>query len=242
MNIYVLRLLVNILMKNRLSYEYKNFSQNLEDGIIHTMISRLIKQNFTAIEIGSGNGTENMLRNLIENHGYNGIGHDMLDQAWFHPNYTHNVKQINLSNIKDLINSWPTLSPDFFSLDIDSIDFWILKELLSNKFFPSIICTEYLSFYGPNLICSVKPNLDRYHIKNCGASLSAFKTLLSSVGYKFLTVDTRGVNAFFYLPDRCKEFDDLKTFEFIMCKRHWNIPIPDESNQSVEFDHQILLG
>lgn len=229
-------------MKNRLSYEYKKYSQNLEDGIIQTMIARLNQRNSVAIEIGSGNGTENMLRNLIENHGYTGIGYDMLAAVWLHPNYKHNVIQISLSNIKDVMSEWPTLSPDFFSLDIDSIDFWILKELLKNNFLPSIICVEYLSYYGPDLICAVKPNLDHYHARNCGASLSAFKTLLNLFNYKFLTVDSKGVNAFFYLTDRVKSFEDLESFDFLMCKRYWDVPIPTEANESVEFNTKTLLG
>ena len=63
--------------RNPLPYEKKIFSQNLEDGIIELLVSNIINSNKIAIEIGSGNGSENMLRNLVSNHGYTGIGHDL---------------------------------------------------------------------------------------------------------------------------------------------------------------------
>lgn len=230
-------------MKNRLPYENRIFSQNLEDGIILQLISKLIKQNFISIEIGSGNGTQNMLRNLIENHGYHGIGHDMINASWFHDKYKHCVEKIDLNNVLELMNRWPSIEPDFFSLDIDSIDFWILKELLKNNFRPSIMCIEYLSYYGPTNICSVKKNLKNYHPRNCGASLSAYKELCSLFGYKFFTVDSKGVNSFFYLPSRLNKIEEtVPFFDWQPCKKYWDVPEPTEKNVDVEFDRSTLLG
>jgi hypothetical protein len=231
------------IMKNRLPYEDQVFSQNLEDGIILELVKRLINQNFKAIEIGSGNGTQNMLRNLIENHNYHGIGHDMIESTWSHPQYQHNKAMIDLDNLKDTMSDWGTQTPDFFSLDIDSIDFWILKELLKNNFRPSIMCIEYLSYYGPDAICSIKSGLSSYHARSCGASVSAFKELCALFGYKFFTVDSIGVNCFFYLPERLKTFEEPFPIihNFQPCKRYWNVPIPTKENLNVEFDIKILL-
>jgi hypothetical protein len=230
-------------MKNRLPYEHKVFSQNLEDGIILELINRLLDQNFKAIEIGTGNGTENMIRNLVENHSYYGTGYDMLESIWTHPQYHHNTERISLDNLNDLMKSWDTLTPDFFSLDIDSIDFWILKDLLKNNFRPSIMCIEYLSYYGPDAVCSIKPGLNSYHARSCGASLSAFKELCALFGYKFFTVDSKGVNCFFYLPERLAEFKDPlpKTHNYQPCKKYWDVPMPTEKNLDVEFNKKYLL-
>jgi hypothetical protein len=150
---------------------------------------------------------------------------------------------VGLDNLQDTIKNWNTLTPDFFSLDIDSIDFWILKDLLKNNFRPSIMCIEFLSYYGPDLVCSVKKDLKIYNRKSCGASVSAFKELCSLFGYNFFTVDSKGVNCFFYLPERLTEFKDPlpATHNYQPCKKYWDVPIPTKENLNVEFDKKILL-
>lgn len=229
-------------MKNRLPYEFRNFSQNLEDGIILELLSKLKNKNYLAIEIGSGNGEENMLRNLIENHNYKGFGHDILKNTWHHENYQHIIGKIELHDLDRLLKNWNNSYPDFFSLDIDSIDFWLLKDLLNKNFRPSIICVEYLSYYGPDLTCSVKQDLDYYHARSCGASLNAFKKLLSKYDYRFFTVDSKGINAFFYLSSRFEELDTLPFLEWISCKRYWNVPFPNLDDPRIEFNEKTLLG
>jgi hypothetical protein len=226
-------------MKNRLPYEFRNYSQNLEDGIILELISRLKNKNNIAIEIGSGDGTENMVRNLVENHGYRAIGHDILKNQWHHENYFHCVGKIDLENLTDYLKNWNITSPDFFSLDID---FWILKDLLKNGFLPSIICIEYLSYYGKELVCSVKKNLNTYSAVSCGASLEAFKKILSKYNYKFFTVDSKGINAFFYLDEKLHAIDDIANFTWMSCKRYWDVPIPSINDSRIVFDENILLG
>ena len=48
-------------------YEYSNFSQNGEDGIIEFLPNKLISSNKHFVEIGSSNGLENNSTNLLLN-------------------------------------------------------------------------------------------------------------------------------------------------------------------------------
>ena len=48
-------------------YEYSNFSQNGEDGIIEFLTNKLVKNNKYFVEIGCGNGLENNSTNLVLN-------------------------------------------------------------------------------------------------------------------------------------------------------------------------------
>ena len=48
-------------------YEYSNFSQNGEDGIIDFLTQNLLVNNKIFFEIGCGNGLENNSTNLILN-------------------------------------------------------------------------------------------------------------------------------------------------------------------------------
>jgi hypothetical protein len=193
-----------------LPYESQVSSQHREDGIIDLLCSHVKNPNHWAIEIGSGTGEQNMIRNLVENRGYNGIGHDINQPRWLHPCYDHRVGNVTLGHLDQLVGNWPTRTPDFFSLDIDSFDFWVLKDLLYNyNFRPAVMCLEYLSYYGSDWICTVRPDLHKYKIATCGASLNAYQQLTKQFGYEFFTVDTCGVNGFFYLPDRMDNIDNL---------------------------------
>ena len=196
--------------KDFLPYEYQFSSQHREDGIIDLLCANIQDPNYQAIEIGSGNGEQNMIRNLIENRGYHGIGHDLQPARWLNERYDHRICAVALDQIGSLIESWPTRTPDFFSLDIDSFDFWVLKDLLYNyNFRPAVMCLEYLSYYGSDWVCAVRPDLHKYKVVSCGTSLSAYQQLTKQFGYEFFTVDTCGVNGFFYLPNRIKKVDDL---------------------------------
>lgn len=228
-----------------LPYESKVFSQHSEDGIISKLLDFLKEPNYTAIEIGSGNGSENMIRNLVANREYTGIGHDLITSIWHHEKYTHNVGPITLDNLDSVVTSWPTLTPDFFSLDIDSYDFWILKKLLSkHNFKPSIMSIEYLCYYGPTTVCSVRSDLPSYTFKKCGASLSAYKKLLAIYGYTFFTCDTRGVNSFFYYEPRLDNIDTLKqltTHEFTFFTKYKYLQNIDPNDPDLEFNKTVLL-
>jgi hypothetical protein len=226
-----------------LPYEYQFSSQHREDGIIDLLCSHVQDPDHWAIEIGSGTGEQNMIRNLVENRGYHGVGHDLRPAAWAHPDYEHRNCTVAIDHMGSLIESWPTRTPDFFSLDIDSFDFWVLKDLLYNHDFrPAVMCLEYLSYYQ-DLVVSVRPGLLKYKKTYCGCSLGAYQLLTERFGYRFFTVDTRGVNSFFYHPDRIKNIDvlnNLPTHAWRMNPKHANLTI-DAFDHLMEFDHQVLF-
>ena len=60
----------------------------------------------------------------------------------------HAAGHIDLTNAKQLIDIMKDKQINFFSLDIDSYDFYIMLEILNQKIFPQIICVEYNSFLG----------------------------------------------------------------------------------------------
>jgi hypothetical protein len=227
-----------------LPYEYQFSSQHREDGIIDLLCSHIQDTDHWAIEIGSGTGEQNMIRNLIENRGYRGIGHDLQPARWLHERYDHRICAVALDQIASLIESWPTRSPDFFSLDIDSFDFWVLKDLLYNHDFrPAVMCLEYLSYFRDQ-VASVRPDLGKYKLAALGCSLGAYQQLTEKFGYRFFTVDTCGVNGFFYLPQRLKnldQLDDMPRHSWRMYPRYAKHTI-DPNNPLMEFDSAVLFG
>lgn len=218
-------------MQNNINdYEYSNFSQNGEDGIIELLLSHIINNEKYFVEIGCGNGLENNSTNLILND-YYGLVCDMPYNIKYYNNLLKIIKPkkkistisgaIDLDNLDKLIKILSQKEIDFFSLDIDSYDFFIMNEVLKNNIFPKVVCVEYNSFLGMEpLSLKYITNFQRYKLDTklglCyGASLGAFKMLFDKYGYKFIGVDKNGVNAFFILPTYLsKEIDNFYGLEF----------------------------
>ena len=145
-------------------YEYSNFSQNGEDGIIEFLTSNLIENNKFFVEIGSGNGLENNSTNLVLNN-WEGIVLDGVSNIKLYNNLLKIISSkkkiltigtyLNLSNVKKLIEILADKNISFFSLDIDSIDFYIMKEILENGIQPKILCLEITLFLEKSYHSSV---------------------------------------------------------------------------------------
>jgi hypothetical protein len=183
-----------------LSYEKQVFSQHGEDGIIEFLLN-FVSNDKSFLEIGWGRGNQNCCKNLAVNHSFKGTGIDARRQKFFVENVDVKVKYITLDDVEYII-SLEGLTPTVFSLDIDSFDWHILKQLIINNFRPKIICHEYNARLGPDkIIIREYSNTTVYDKKiNYGASLEAYKIILEPY-YNFITVDSSGVNAFWLRKD-----------------------------------------
>ncbi len=201
------------------SYEYSNFSQNGEDGIIDFLTANLKKNNKFFVEIGSGNGLINNSTNLVLNN-WSGI---VLDFAKNMTEYNNLLKIIstnkqiltigtylNLSNINEVMEYFINKNICFFSLDLDSFDFYIMNEILKKGILPQVLCLEYNSFLGKDSITVEYHEIFNHKVLDkkrglyFGVSLNAWKELLNKYDYEFVCVDKNGVNSFFVLKDSLK--------------------------------------
>jgi len=187
-------------------YEYKITSQNNEDGIIDYIFSK-IPNNKYFIEIGFGYYEFNTL-NLIKK-GWQGklIDIDLEESIALKSNLNKyypksKVEVVNTKVTKDNINKLILKEGlnkeiDFFSLDIDSNDYWILKSMdLSNI---NVMCCEYNHWLGKDHRLTVAYN-ESFKFKDngiWGASLLALTNLLNSKGFSLIAVESSGTNAFF---------------------------------------------
>ena len=198
------------------SWEFSGFSQNGEDGILDVLTKNLSTSNRYFVEIGAADGIENNTGWLIAAERYNGIliegDPHLVDRAKrLMTGYSigvdiHNmfVKQESAQEIMNL-SMYP--NPDIFSLDIDGNDYYIAKSILDIGFRPKIFVVEYNSAYGPDEAMTIKYKAD-FSFKNehetqlyYGVSISGWRKLFEEHGYRFITVDTQGVNGFFVDPD-----------------------------------------
>jgi len=185
-------------MLKALPYEKQKFSQNGEDGILELLIQYTNKKNF--LEIGWGDGSVNNCRNLHERHGFSGTAVDSLPLKTEHRRVKFVRKHLIVDDAK-YCTELEGLSPGVFSLDIDSIDFHLLRAMLELNFRPDIIVHEYQSIWPVEHSKVRKINASIERTFNYGASLSAYKKLLTRHNYTFVTCDSMGVNAFWIRDD-----------------------------------------
>jgi len=197
------------------SWEFSGFSQNGEDGIIDYLISRLKKSNRYFIEIGSADGIDNNTAWLAICKKFNGLmieGNPQLVTRAINmvKHFSLGLRIHNLFVTKDsadnILSIANNLEPDLFSLDIDGIDYYVAKSLFKGGLRPKIVVVEYNSVFGPDLSLTVEYSDSFNYLKEhnsqlyYGVSISAWMTFFDSYGYKFISTDLNGVNAFFVNP------------------------------------------
>ena len=124
--------------------------------------------------------------------------------------WKNNLKIINKFATPENINSLLDNSNfhndiDLFSLDIDGIDYWIIKKLKKN--ISKIFVAEYNPYFGPDLEITVPNinNFDRtsYHYSNLcwGVSLKSLIKIMVEKNYTFVGSNDLRNNAFFVSND-----------------------------------------
>ncbi len=205
-------------------FEFQVTSQNNEDGIIDYIFQR-IPNNKYFVEIGFTYNEFNSL-NLISN-GWNGQLIEMQKDEClatkslikhFFPDTKIKIinQQVNKDNINDLVfkeNENKVI--DFFSIDIDGNDYWVLKNMKLDNV--KVVCCEYNSWLGSNSKKVMPYNEKHVWINNgyYGASLLALDKLLTFKGFDLIAVESSGTNAFYVK----KEYSHL--FTILSPKLSW---------------------
>lgn len=206
----------NLCAKTPTSWEFCGFSQNGEDGIIDYLCQKIINPNRYFVEIGAADGLENNTAWLAIARKFSGLMIEGSPQlaaraARAIPNYNLGVKVLNCfvdkNNIQMVLKECLYQNPDLFSLDIDGVDYYILQAMLTAGFRPKIIVVEYNSAFGPDKALTVpyQEQFDYTHADPSGlyygVSVTAWRKYLEKAGYRFVSVDSNGVNAFFIDPN-----------------------------------------
>ena len=231
-------------LKRPCTWEFSGFSQNGEDGILDVLSKQLLSSNRYFIEIGSSDGMQNNSSWLVVAEQYDGLlieGDSRLAERGQRliTGYSVGVDYLNMfvdsENIQKLRGLSQYSDPDIFSLDIDGVDYYIAKEIISGGFRPKIFVVEYNSVYGKERSVTV-PYRKNFAFSEAhssrlyyGVSIAAWRKFFESIGYKFVTVDRKGVNAFFidpacYSSDFVKEIQGLDYAENQFQYRKFKVP------------------
>lgn len=197
------------------TWEFSGFSQNGEDGILDVLRRRLGWSNRYVVEIGAAEGTENNSSWLLLAERYEGlmIEGDARQSARARRNVArYSIGSeclsmfVTIGTVDRILDRVAYPDPDIFSLDIDGNDYHIANALFDRGFRPKIVSVEYNSTFGPERsISSVYRDDFRRTAAHpshlyYGVSVAGWKTFFAKRGYRFVTVDSNGVNAFFVDP------------------------------------------
>jgi len=229
--------------------EVKIFSQNGEDGIIDYLINKLKLNTKNFVEIGVGNYRESNTRFLYNKYHPKGLVVDFIDDMEKKVKPFVNLwkgdlricnKQINSENILHTLNHNCDYKIDIFSIDIDSIDYWIIEKL--NKRISKVFVAEYNPVFGSEIEVTV-PNIsgferNKYHYSNLcyGMSLRALINLMDKKGYYFIGTNLQKINAFFILKDFKKE-EFFKNIEIKSLDNYTNSNIRDSRDENYKLSY-----
>ena len=217
-------------IKNLSEIEFQVFSQWGEDGIIDWIINKFPNIPKSFLEIGTQDYKESNTRFLLINKNWDGFlieGDDYevkkikSQRIYWKHKLTIKSEFVTKENINSVVKKLNVPKKiGLLSLDIDGVDYWVLKKLSVLE--PSIIICEYNSLYGLNKPITVpyKTDFDRSkeHYSNLyyGASIQAFIELMKSKQYFLLGTNSAGNNAFFmknkFLKEANKAIVEKKIF------------------------------
>lgn len=201
--------------------EFRNYSQNGEDGILLYLFTIAGHGTRRAVEVCAGNAIEANATNLVLHHDWDAL---MLDgdeslikegELFFgaHPE-THRIgptlaaEWITRDNIGQILARHGYEDDiDLLSLDMDGMDYWILETLTIR---PRIIVLEYNNRIPADRAVTV-PYDERFATDAWagdgyfGAGLAAFDRLLRSREYELVGSNRHNTNAFFVRSDVATE-------------------------------------
>ena len=203
---------------------FRVYSQTDEDGLLLYIFSIIGFTNKICVDMAFGSPFGANTTNLICNWGFHGLlvegtgapanfFESHKDTFIFPPTLQHawitaeNVNELCLKNgIEGVI--------DFFSLDMDGVDYWVWKSLKAIS--PRVVVVEYLDLLGYEKALTVpyKADFNRFdlHEDFFSASLPAFVKLGREKGYRLVGVNKYEFNAFFIKNGIGDEFlPEIKT-------------------------------
>lgn len=180
----------------------ESFSWAGEEVWVRELLSRLASPTRYVVDIGASDGVTGSNTNFLYKLGYDGLvvegQREKLSQALLHyKNYTGNISFlgtfVDSSNIVDLFDCLgvPT-TPDFISVDIDSVDLELTEAILK-KYKPSVICVEINERLPPPILYELRSEniktTQRDLTMISSASVCSWFEMLSGFGFNLYRLE-----------------------------------------------------
>jgi hypothetical protein len=169
------------------------YSQYGEEGVLEGLFANIGVTNRCLIDIGAGDGIALSNTRLFLEQGWHGARFDVAYAADVHQ------ERITAENICDVLAKYNvSYEPDLLSLDIDGVDWYVLRTLLRGGYHPRVICCEINGTLPeePSVVIAYDPAHTFDETNYYGASLGAYRRLCEAHGYRLVWVHV-AANAFF---------------------------------------------
>lgn len=199
---------------------FRVYSENGEDGMLLLLFAAIGTTNKVAVEVCAGDGITNCTANLLVHHGWQGF----LFEG--NPERVALARQFYKSHAST--HAWPPciaqewITPegvnslfekhgvpqevDLFSLDLDSLDYWVWERI--DRISPRVFICETNNLWPAERAVTIPNNTDfrpnyngPYGADYSGASLGAFIKLSARKGYRLVALEKLGYNAIFMRND-----------------------------------------
>jgi hypothetical protein len=192
-------------------------SQHEEDGIILALLEATGIGSRRFVEIGSGGSGGNSAV-LAHDMGWTGLMVDAGRSAFKAATHEYRAfrdvtivqAMVTPDNVNALLQEHGfTGDVDFLSIDVDSIDYWILDALQSCT--ARVVALEYNAHFGPTRAVTLpnaapQPSPVPFY---WGASLAALHKAAVRKGYRLVLCEESGVNAFFVRDGLATQYQGL---------------------------------
>jgi hypothetical protein len=211
--------------------KWKRYSQSHEECYIHHILKNIPSINNHIVELGAWDGQHlSNTKYFIENEGYTALlidGDNKGNQA---------VKQhfVTKENVVELLEKYETPKEfDFFCIDLDGNDLYIIEEVLKN-YQPSLIIAEFNPIYAQHQSYTIEYNPehtwkeDNYY----GFSFEAGKKCTKKYGYTCI-FQNDNLNMYF-VHNKHLEYVQVPIVEYQVTNYHPHHPIT-EKHKWVEY-------
>ena len=200
---------------------FRLHSQNEEDGITLALLEAAGVTSRRFVEIGSGGSGGNSAVLAFE-FGWSGLMVDASKEsiaalryrATGYPGVTVIHRFVTPDTFNHMLEKHGmTGEIDFLSIDVDSIDYWLLEALTACS--PRVLVMEYNALFGTERAVTL-PNapVPKGAPKGyTGASLQALVALAARKGYRLVLCEEAGINAFFLRNDVAPSIPGLTVAE-----------------------------
>ncbi|KAG1688123.1 hypothetical protein DVH05_003993 [Phytophthora capsici] len=190
-------------------HEWGIYSQNGEDGIIHSIFHNIGTKTKRYVEFGTENGQECNTRLLREFHGWTGL---MMDSRFEDDSIGLYREFITRENFMPLLTEkYAELVPrdlDLLSIDVDFNDFWLLSAVDLTRVSPRVVVVEVNSHIPASEARTVEYDdsddgsggWDGWS-SYFGGSVAAFHRWGALNGYSMVYCESHGVNCFLVRND-----------------------------------------
>lgn len=182
------------------NHKHKGFSQYGEEGYLKFIFKNIgIKHKFL-VDLGANDGTYLSNTKQFRMEGCDSVLIEGKEFPGIHHHY------ITAENINGLLKQYGTPERfDLLSIDIDGVDYWILKELLK-EFKPRVIVSEYNSEFIDSRAIEYDPAFVFKATDHYGYTFEAGLKLAEEFGYRVIFQNSN-LNMYYLRKDEMEDPD-----------------------------------